>query len=98
MMFVFLEVVIGLTLLFASFALLMSMALKKRVYVAVILPDCDITGDTNIVGVFYKKESAESTLYRYSDSPPKPSIIIECIVNRKIEKTEPPPKGAIPLK
>lgn len=98
MMFIFLEVVIGLALLIFSLTLLMSLSMKRRVFVAMLLPEYDGSGNTNIVGVFYKKESAESILYRYSDSPPRRSTIVECVVNRKIDEDGEPPKGAIPLK
>lgn len=97
-MIIFLELIIGLSILIGLFSLLIAVSLKKRVYVAILhTTEYDDSTSTHVVGVFYKREMAESTLYQHSKGTHNPSAVVECIVNRVIDETE-PPKGALPLK
>lgn len=61
----------------------------SKVYVAILtpedVPEHGVSGKTKVIGVFRKRETAESKVYQYFQTEHnRPSKVIECIINKEM--------------
>lgn len=64
--------------------------MRDKVFVAIVLPERNGSGDVEVLGAYSTKEKAEARLYRAlcDKAGPSQTIIAECRVNIDIDSVE----------